>query len=246
MKAIILAAGRGSRLESLTSDKPKCMVEFLGKPLLYWQIEALKRAGIKDIGIVRGYMSEKINVEGVTYFDNKCWNQTNMVMSMYCAKEWLEKDECIISYSDIIYKKETIMLLMNLKHDICLTSNTNWYELWKERFENPLEDAETFKTDKNGKLIEIGKKAHSIEEIKGQYMGLLKFNVNGWNEISNLINSLDEEVRNKLDMTSLISTLIQKGEEVYCASTSDLWLEVDNQKDLNLYNGKYKKGDFCV
>ena len=47
MKAIILAAGRGSRLLSLTEDRPKCLVEAGGKPLLAWQIEALRGAGIQ-------------------------------------------------------------------------------------------------------------------------------------------------------------------------------------------------------
>ena len=50
---IILAAGRGSRMSNLTEERPKCMVELAGKPLLHWQLSALRRAGISSILAVR-------------------------------------------------------------------------------------------------------------------------------------------------------------------------------------------------
>lgn len=111
MKAIVLAAGRGSRLGSLTNDNPKCLTELFGKSLIEWQVKALNEAGINEIAIVRGYKKEKINIKNATYFDNDIWDKTNMVMSLYKADEWLQKYECIISYSDIIYKSEVIDLL---------------------------------------------------------------------------------------------------------------------------------------
>ena len=61
MNAIILAAGKGERLQPLTNDKPKCLVELFGKSLLEWQIEAFQSSGITDITIVSGYKSDLIN-----------------------------------------------------------------------------------------------------------------------------------------------------------------------------------------
>ena len=55
MKTIILAAGRGSRMGNLTDEKPKCLLEVFGKPLIEHQIEALTKGGIEDIAIVTGY-----------------------------------------------------------------------------------------------------------------------------------------------------------------------------------------------
>ena len=55
MKAIILAAGRGSRMGAFTKDKHKCLLKVEGKRLIDWQIEALINCGLKDIGIVTGY-----------------------------------------------------------------------------------------------------------------------------------------------------------------------------------------------
>ena len=71
MKAIILAAGEGRRLRPLTKNKPKCMVELFGKNLLDWKIDVLKKCGISDIIIITGYMSEKINLKQVRFYENK-------------------------------------------------------------------------------------------------------------------------------------------------------------------------------
>ena len=57
MKGLILAAGRGRRMMSLTESVPKCLLEIDGKPLLQRQIEAMKEAGISEIAIVTGYKS---------------------------------------------------------------------------------------------------------------------------------------------------------------------------------------------
>lgn len=235
MRAIILAAGRGSRLGDITSENPKCLTELFGKTLLDWQLEALKGSNIEKIAIVRGYKKEKIDVSDITYFDNDNWNKTNMVMSLYQADEWLKKYECIISYSDIVYKSETIDILKDEDYDISITYNTNWLKLWKIRFDDPLSDAESFKIDDNGKLIEIGKNVKMIDEIEGQYMGILKIKPNGWIKIKSYLDSLSEDERSKLDMTTLIDKLIKNGIEIYTVASDGLWLEVDSKEDLDLY-----------
>ena len=66
MKAVILAAGRGSRMGGRTEAKPKCLSVLAGKTLLDWQLEALRAAGIGDIGIVRGYLGETVARPGIT------------------------------------------------------------------------------------------------------------------------------------------------------------------------------------
>ena len=61
MKAIILAAGRGSRMKHLTDEKPKCLAKLGGKLLIEWQLEALSAAGINEIAIVTGYKKELLS-----------------------------------------------------------------------------------------------------------------------------------------------------------------------------------------
>jgi L-glutamine-phosphate cytidylyltransferase len=60
MKAIILAAGIGSRLSSITNKKPKCLIRVGGLSILSHQIDAYKKAGITEIIILAGYLSNQI------------------------------------------------------------------------------------------------------------------------------------------------------------------------------------------
>src|SRR3546814_1532246 len=65
-KAIILSAGQGSRLLPLTADMPKCMIDFNGRTLIEWQIEALKANGIRDIAVVTGFRTEVVEAHLAT------------------------------------------------------------------------------------------------------------------------------------------------------------------------------------
>ena len=71
MRAIILAAGRGSRLGHLGDDRPKCFVELDGKPLIEYQMAALRRGGVGEVGIVRGYRAEMIDFPGPHLFQQR-------------------------------------------------------------------------------------------------------------------------------------------------------------------------------
>ena len=104
MKGIILAAGLGSRLSKYTKDCPKGLLPFLGKSLLEHQLEIMRDLGIDDITIIKGYMADKIDISEVNYYTNYNFKETNMVESLFCAKEILE-GPCIITYSDVIYEK---------------------------------------------------------------------------------------------------------------------------------------------
>lgn len=238
MKGIILAAGRGSRLGSLTDENPKCMVSLLEKPLIEWQIQSLEAAGVSEISLVCGYKAEKLKKYSKSVYENIRWAETNMVRSLECADEVLRQNICIISYSDIVYNPTIVRKLINSKFDISITYDTDWYRLWSERFEDPLNDAETFSADGYGRLEQIGKKAQSIEEIRGQFMGLIKITPSGWNNISKLLSTFSSEKIDKLDMTSLLSALLEKKIEIGAVGISGDWCEIDNESDLRLYTKK--------
>ena len=75
-KVLILAAGKGSRLKELTNSMPKCMLDFRGKTLLERQISSFNKCGLKDISVVRGYKKNKINFNGLKYFNNNNYLNT--------------------------------------------------------------------------------------------------------------------------------------------------------------------------
>src|SRR6266508_3520018 len=108
MRAIILAAGRGSRLGPLGDGRPKCLVELSGKPLIVRQVAALRGGGVTEIGVVRGYRADMIRLPGVIYFENPRWSETNMVSSLCAAAQWLRNGPVIVSYADIFYRRELV------------------------------------------------------------------------------------------------------------------------------------------
>ena len=238
MKAIILAAGRGSRMKDKTDILPKCLTELWNKTLLEWQLHSLKKAEIKEIAIITGYRSEDImnRKPNLKYFHNDIWDKTNMVATLLKAEEWLKTDECIVSYADIVYTPKAVKSLIECKSDIAITYYTKFLELWKNRFDNPLDDIETFKKDESFNLTEIGGKAQSLEDIEGQYMGLLKFTPYGWSKIYDELqsNNLPKSI-SKIDMTTLLSHLLSRNIKIKAIPYNEIFLEVDNPNDLELY-----------
>ncbi len=235
MKAIILAAGRGSRMEDRTNSSPKCMTELWGRTLIDWQIDILRKASINGIGVVVGYKSEKVILNQVQFFNNQRWKETNILRSLLTARTWLENDDCIIAYSDILYTQNTVKKLMENKEEIAITYNKNFLELWNQRFEDPLIDLETFRTSDQSILLEIGNRVNNIEEIEGQFMGLLKISPSGFKKIAKVLDSLDTKTIDKLDMTGMLNMLLDFGVKVSTIPCDDFWIEVDNVRDIELY-----------
>lgn len=243
MKAIILAAGRGSRMKRLTDDRPKCLVKLRGKALLEWQLEGIRKAGIKEIGIVTGYKRELLSQLGLTEFFNHRWADTNMVSSLACAQEWLLTEPCIVSYSDIFYETSAIHSLMTSKARLAVTYDPHWLKLWEKRFGNPLLDAETFRMNQDKKtLTEIGNKPKSEQEIQGQYMGLLRFTPDGWEELLRIRADLPPVARDQMHMTGTLQKIIEAGHVAIEAIPYELsWGEVDSVEDLRAYQNNLSR-----
>lgn len=234
IQGLILAAGRGSRMSWLTKDKPKCMIKLLGKSILEWQIEAMKKEGVSEIYLVGGYQIDVLKRMGYPWIENLLWHKTNMVESLRCASEILRKKETIISYADICCISEIFRLLKNDSSDIAITYDIFWKKLWKERFKNPLENAETFSI-RNGKLIDIGRPPTNYYEIQGQYMGLIKVTPKGWKSMEALLNTLDTRT---MDVTTFLQIMVQKGIPIQGVPVLGKWCEIDSPEDLKCYEKK--------
>lgn len=237
MKAIILAAGRGSRMKDLTDERPKCLVELRGKALLDWQLEALYAAGIAEIAIVTGYKRELLANRGLLEFHNARWAETNMVSSLACAQNWLQAEPCIVSYSDIFYSPMAVQSLMTSEASLAVTYDPNWLELWTQRFGDPLLDAETFRLTPEHTLAEIGNKPTSVDEVQGQYMGLLRFTPEGWAEILRIRSGLTSEECDKMHMTGTLQKVIDaRFVPIAAVPYAGEWGEVDSADDLASYH----------
>lgn len=233
MKAIILAAGRGSRLGPRTTDRPKGLVELGGKSLIARAIVSLTAGGCTDVALVTGYRAETLAELAETHFHNPRWAETNMVASLATADPWLQQEPVIVSYSDIFYTPETVRTLIAASGDVAITFDPEWRALWEQRSSDPLSDAESFKRDASGTLIDIGRKVTSFDEIEGQYMGLLKFTPAGWQQALAAI--AEAPAPDRLDMTSLLSRLIARNVAIKAVAKTGPWGECDQESDLALY-----------
>ena len=236
---IILAAGRGSRMGDLTEHSHKCLTLLDGKSLLDWQLSSMKQAGINDVTVVTGYKSRLLKGD-FKKIHNSRWNQTNMVSSLFCCDKPI--NDTIVSYSDIVYSSQHLKDLIEKEGEIVITVDQLWLELWSIRFENPLEDAENIEY-RDDNLISIGEKINDVNNVKSQFMGLIKFSSDGWDISYNLYNSFSEEDRKLLDMTTFLSHLI-KIIKVKIVFVQGMWCEVDNINDLMVYKERLKNNSW--
>jgi len=216
-----------------TRDRPKGMVRLHGRPLIAWQLEALRSQGIEDVAIVRGYRGDTLTFD-VTYFENPRWSETGIVSSLARAESWLTAGPTIVSYADIVYAADALRQLLQVPGDLALTYDTNWLELWQRRFDDPLSDAETFRVDGEGLLREIGRRPERLEQVGGQYMGLLRLTPHGALRLLGRYHALEAGARERIDMTALLDILIREGELVQTAPFAGWWCEIDSLRDLTL------------
>ena len=249
MKVIILAAGQGTRLRPFTNDRPKCMVELKGKPLLHYQLTTLKQCGVedKDIALAAGYLQEKLVAPGLVQYRNELYEQTNMVSTLFAAEAFMQPNEdLIISYGDIVFEQKVFQKLLDTEGEVVIAADLDWYELWKIRMVNPLDDAETFKMNDEGKVLELGKTPQTLQEAQAQYIGLIKISAN---KVADFINHYKNRDRSaiydvkdykNMYMTSLLQDLIDSGWHAQAALINNGWLEVDSVDDLAAYEKEDK------
>lgn len=246
MKAIILAAGRGTRMGKYTKDLPKGMLVFEGKTLIEKQIDTLRKSGIEDIAIITGYESKKINFDDIKYFHNEKFATTNMVETLMCAEEFLNGD-VIVAYSDILYTKELVELCCNSPFDIGVAVDSDWRKLWKLRYGSCEQDLESLEVKEN-KITELGREVTKSEGLDLRYIGLLKFAKNGIEIFKKVYNKQKEKNSNWAQsgkpfelgyMTDILAEIINQGYEVNPIITQGNWLEFDTNEDYEIIS-KYK------
>lgn len=246
--AVILAAGRGSRMLALTAARPKCLVELAGRPLLRWQLDALRAAGIPRILVVRGYAAHCLE-GGFATADNPRWAETNMVSSLLCAGGFARRffaeggRRLLVSYSDIVYHPDHVRRLLGAANDMAITYDTEWEALWKLRFEDVLSDAETFRQE-GGLLREIGGRPASLAQIHGQYMGLLSFSRAGWERLEAACAALGGAAVDKLDMTGLLRLLLAQDAAIGAVPVAGRWCEADSGADIKAYEDALARGNW--
>jgi len=251
--AVILAAGRGSRMGPLTSSLPKCLLPLAGRPLLHWQLEALRRAGVGAVLVVTGYLGHLLlpkATEGARQAydvaENPAWADTNMLSTLQRAAPWLTErfaqgvEQAVISYADIVYRAGHVADLVRSPGSLAVTYDTQWEALWRLRFGDPLLDAETFR-QRDGLLLEIGGKPASMEEVGGQYMGLFKCTPEGWADLTAAYHALGAAAE-RTDMTGFFGICWRGESKLEPCRWTEAGCEADSGEDLAKYSEALRAG----
>ncbi|HEX3896009.1 MAG TPA: phosphocholine cytidylyltransferase family protein [Rudaea sp.] len=233
--AIILAAGRGSRLMKHTRNRPKCLTKLGGRRLLDWQLLGLRAAGIQDVVLVGGYRAGMLsNVANVDLVENGDWHSTGPVASLRCANPEKFASGFIVVYGDCVFHPDWISKLSEAREDIAITSDVGWRDLWSLRFDDIYADAERLR-HAAGALVEIGGGACASDDIHGQFTGLLKFTQRGWASTRSMLDTIAPQMTAAMDMTTLLSHLLAHGATIGVVPIDGRWCEVDSDNDLNVY-----------
>lgn len=224
MKAIILAAGRGSRLKPYTNTIPKTLIPFNRKTFLNYQIETLKKLGIDDIIIVTGFKSHKIyeacdGYEGITFFCNADYENSGALNSMSLARE-LFNDDLIILNSDIIYTEKCLKDVIDCQQN-CVTVELGRYE----------RGATTIKVDEL-RVLDMG----FLEEkdSSGLSVGIIKI-VKGYIfKVNEFLTDYPQQLH--CYVFNLIKEFLRQEIPItYIKCPKGSWCEIDTIEDLNLY-----------
>ena len=235
MKAVILAAGQGTRLRPLTNHLPKCLVQVHGKPLLQYQLESLEQAGIQHCIVVVGYLGDLVqrhfgprfgNVR-ITYVTNEKFNHTNNIYSLWLARQELN-DDILLLEGDLLFEE-------GLLGDLIQSPYTN------------VAVVDRFNSSMNGTVI-LAREGLSTSMILGaqqsadfDYRNALKtVNIYGFSRetlAQQFLPILDQYIDHGLTgefYEAVISYLIASGDLQMAVHLTGIrrWTEIDTEDDL--------------
>lgn len=253
MKAIIIGAGRGSRLRHLTHEIPKTLVPILGRPMLDSILEALAAGGFRrsDVIFICGYKNEIIRERypDLNYIENRDWENNNILASLLCARDHLAEG-FVSTYSDIVYRPEIVAELARSPHDLTLACDTDWRRRYQGRSQHPETDAEKLRAE-GERVVQISRRIAS-EEASGEFIGVMKASPTG---AARLVAAFDEARANyagrefregrsfeKAYLIDMLQHMIERGESMYRVDTHGGYMEIDTLEDAS-FSEAWWRGD---
>ncbi|HCR04275.1 MAG TPA: hypothetical protein DIU18_03735 [Gemmatimonadetes bacterium] len=240
VKAIVIAAGLGSRLKGYTEDLPKCMLKFGEKTLLERQVDAYRECGIKNISVIRGYKKEKINYPNLRYYDNPEFKNNNILNSLFYAEEEL-KGNVVVAYSDIIFDAAVVRRLLEAQSDVSIVVDIDWRGYYLDRKDHPIEEAENVIFSTDNEVIKIGKILTEKDDVHGEFIGMMKFTPRGADIFKRHFHRAKQlfwdkpyqraKVFQKAYITDIIQDMADLGVPIHCVIIERGWQEIDTVED---------------
>jgi len=231
MKAVILAAGQGTRIRSVHGEHPKCLIEVDNATILDHQLEALYNAGITDVAMVVGYEKEQImnhlrsrqlsQGQRVHFIENPAFAITNNIYSLWLALEWVRGDSFIVLNADVIFDADVLERSVQTNAPISMIVDP----LWRD---------ETMKVIIHGdRVIQMSKKIPR-EQFSGTYIGITLFSKDIQTRFFNKLTNIVSAGRVNEFFNVAVQELVDEGVQVGYTSTDGLaWAEIDDPTDLS-------------
>ena len=238
-RAILLAASRGGKLGPLTAERPKCMIDVRGEPLLQRLVRTLNRSGVGAVTVVRGYRKEAIDIPGIEAVDNDRYDETGEAASLACAGELLQ-GPCVISYGDILFRRHVLDGLLAADGDIVTVVDArrrvdasrapdravDWV-----RCSRPFTGG--YLDDERVTLEAIWNGTDGAETVHGEFIGLTRLSEDGAALVQGALDAMREEGSlDGADLPDVLARLIAEGAAIDVLYITGHWLDVDDAFDL--------------
>tara|TARA_Y100001934_G_scaffold68842_1_gene85380 strand:+ start:954 stop:1673 length:720 start_codon:yes stop_codon:yes gene_type:complete len=223
VKAIILAAGRSSRLYPITIDRPKCLLKVGRQTVIEHQISWLRACGIKDILVVTGYLHKMIEQHlgsSVRYSFYDKYAKTNNLYTLYSVRDDMD-DDLIILFSDVLISLNILKKCMS--HDSEMSLIVDTHNVTDKTMRVCIADKA---------IIDIGSHI-SVEEADGNFVGIGKFTKKSTVSLLNKMEELvDKNMYSDDYYTIALSKLAFEGYPIrFVDSCEEYWVEMDTQDD---------------
>ena len=228
MKAIILAAGMGKRLQNLSGGLPKSMIEIGGKSIIHRQIESCLAVGIKKFVFVLGFKKnilqdhilQKLKRENCSFVFNPVFDRTNTLYSLWLARKYFD-DDFIYFNADVIFKEELLLKI---------SGKSKYSQLLLETKHCGAEEVKMIIDEKN-RIREIGKKLE-VAKCAGEFIGVGKFKADILPKFTHYLQVGIEEGQENNYFEYAVN-LLAKDVILKAVSTEDIpCLEIDFPEDL--------------
>ena len=229
MRGIILAAGKGGRLNGTAAERPKCLVEIGGVSLVERQVRALREQGIDDIVIVIGYQADRVRKacgQWITYVENTRYAQTNSLFSLWLARPLLFEGFVVLN-CDVLFHPALLSDLLTARHEDALLLA---YRNEDEEALGPLGDEEMKVRVRRGRVVSMSKQMDPAD-ADGENVGIVKFGPTG---AANLVAIMDELVvpGNLREWAPRAFSEFAQRRPLHVVGTRGLpWIEIDFPED---------------
>ena len=231
MKAVILAAGQGTRIRAVHGERPKCLIKVDHKTILDHQIDALLRAGIDQIAIVVGYEKQQIirHLHGridswtpmITFIENSAFAITNNIYSLWLARDWIGGGGFVCLNADVILDAQILPSAIKTNALMSMIVDPEWRD-------------ETMKVViSDGRVLRMSKKI-SKEEFSGTYIGITLFDQAINARFFAKMEQFVEAGRVNEFFNVAVQELVDEGLRVGFTTTAGAaWAEIDDPLDLS-------------